>query len=64
MGALISVVQCYSDDVVYVWDAEQQLRKLGWIRRDEAHLLAIHDTLSTPGFGFQIQMQAKEVVDV
>lgn len=64
MGALISVTPCAGDDVVYVWDAEEQLRKLGWIRRDEAHLLAIHDALRTPGFGFQIQTQTKEVADV
>lgn len=57
MGVLISVTPCGGDDVVYVWDAEEQLRALGWIKRCEARTLAIHDLVRTPGFGFQMQLQ-------
>lgn len=59
MGVLVSVIRCAGpdDEVVYVQDAEERLRSLGWIKRCEARTLAVHDLLRTPGFGFQMQLQ-------
>lgn len=61
MAVFVSVIRGPGpdDEVVYVQDAADKLRALGWIPRCEARTLAIHDMLRMQGF--QMQKQPLEV---